>query len=163
MNVCIHCENDNLDDAVICTNCGKILRKTLPIDFSRGAGRRLEMPTAPPQGPEMTLMVSTPLGYKPVLLSYAKRINLGRADSATNTTPDIDFTSFGGMELGVSRIHAVIGQSAQGPAIADMGSTNGTFVNGKRLEPRQPQLLKYGDEVRLGRLVVYVYIQETKQ
>lgn len=55
----------------------------------------------------------------------------------------------------VSRIHAVIEVSSDGQelAIIDMGSSDGTFVNGERISKER---LKHGDEVRLGdcRLVI---------
>ena len=34
--------------------------------------------------------------------------------------------------------------------------TNGTFLNGQRLVPNQPRILRDGDEIRLGHLVLYV-------
>jgi adenylate cyclase len=35
-------------------------------------------------------------------------------------------------------------------AIEDLGSSNGTFINGERLEPRQPRPLKDGDVLSIG-------------
>jgi diguanylate cyclase (GGDEF)-like protein len=52
---------------------------------------------------------------------------------------------------GVSRHHAMLLLQPDGDAsITDQGSTNGTFVNGQRLEPRQSQTLKDGDRIRVG-------------
>ena len=48
----------------------------------------------------------------------------------------------------VSRRHAVLGYHAGGYTIADLQSTNGTFVNGRRV--RQPAPLRPGDEVAFG-------------
>ncbi len=48
----------------------------------------------------------------------------------------------------VSRYHAVIRRTLRGYAVADLESTNGTFVNGARI--RNPAPLKRGDEVRFG-------------
>jgi pSer/pThr/pTyr-binding forkhead associated (FHA) protein len=33
-----------------------------------------------------------------------------------------------------------------------MGSTNGTYINKKRISPHSPQVIKPGDEVRFGKL-----------
>jgi pSer/pThr/pTyr-binding forkhead associated (FHA) protein len=55
----------------------------------------------------------------------------------------------------VSRQHAQLSLQAQGYVITDQGSTNGTFVNGKRLAA--PYRLSNGDEVGLGETVVMVY------
>lgn len=51
----------------------------------------------------------------------------------------------------ISRAHAAIGFDAEGFFVQDLGSTNGTGVNGQR-GPRQP--LQDGDEVQLGKLVL---------
>ena len=46
-----------------------------------------------------------------------------------------------------SRQHAQIRQQPQGPVIYDMNSTNGTFVNGERVDQ---QLLRPGDVIAIG-------------
>jgi pSer/pThr/pTyr-binding forkhead associated (FHA) protein len=48
----------------------------------------------------------------------------------------------------VSREHAIVRRSAEHVEITDLGSSNGTFVNGERLTGTRT--LKSGDEVRLG-------------
>jgi predicted component of type VI protein secretion system len=52
----------------------------------------------------------------------------------------------------VSRRHAAIRSAAQGVAIEDLGSTNGTYVNGERIGA--PRLLGDGDEVQIGSTVL---------
>jgi predicted component of type VI protein secretion system len=51
----------------------------------------------------------------------------------------------------VSRRHAEIQVSNGDILISDLGSTNGTFVNGERID--QPRTLRDGDEVRIGAVV----------
>lgn len=51
----------------------------------------------------------------------------------------------------VSRRHAVIREHAGAIAIEDLGSTNGTFVNDRRISEAEP--LRDGDVVRLGKTV----------
>ena len=51
----------------------------------------------------------------------------------------------------VSRRHAEIQVSSGEIPISDLGSTNGTFVNGERID--QPRALRDGDEVRIGAVV----------
>jgi DNA-binding CsgD family transcriptional regulator len=48
----------------------------------------------------------------------------------------------------VSRLHAVIERYAAGWAIRDLGSRNGTYVNGERIGSERA--LRPGDEIRLG-------------
>lgn len=49
----------------------------------------------------------------------------------------------------VSRLHAVLERYATGWCIHDMESSNGTFVNGRRVWGERP--LRAGDEVQVGR------------
>jgi pSer/pThr/pTyr-binding forkhead associated (FHA) protein len=48
----------------------------------------------------------------------------------------------------VSRRHATITRKPDGFELADLGSTNGTFVNGRQV--RSPIMVKSGDEIKFG-------------
>jgi pSer/pThr/pTyr-binding forkhead associated (FHA) protein len=50
----------------------------------------------------------------------------------------------------VSAQHAKIELTRQGHVITDLNSTNGTFVNGKRLKPKAPHLLASNDIIRFA-------------
>lgn len=50
-------------------------------------------------------------------------------------------------DLSVSRQHCVIEPGPEGLQIRDLGSNNGTFVNGMRVDER---ILAYGDKIRVG-------------
>jgi two-component system cell cycle response regulator len=66
---------------------------------------------------------------------------LGR--SAENTLPLHDMT--------VSRRHATVRMDARGlVTLIDNGSTNGTFVNGNRLEVGRPVTVEEGDRIQFG-------------
>ena len=41
--------------------------------------------------------------------------------------------------------------------LTDMGSTNGTFLNGCRLTPHKVYIVRDGDEIRLGNLIGNIY------
>lgn len=57
----------------------------------------------------------------------------------------------------ISRQHARCTSDAQGIYVEDLGSTNGTFVNGRRLGPGERYRLRAGDEVSLGKICVWVF------
>ena len=54
----------------------------------------------------------------------------------------------------VSRHHARLQQTAQGWTLVDLGSTNGTQVNGQPLAAHEPRPLQPGDRVALGSAVL---------
>jgi pSer/pThr/pTyr-binding forkhead associated (FHA) protein len=56
-------------------------------------------------------------------------------------------------EATISRAHAVIGFDGQAFYVEDLGSTNGTLVNGARVT-KQP--LKTDDEIQMGKLRIRV-------
>ena len=56
-------------------------------------------------------------------------------------------------EATISRAHALFGYEGVEAFVQDLGSTNGTLVNGAR-EHRKP--LAHGDELRMGKLVLRV-------
>jgi len=96
----------------------------------------------------------------PLTLEYQERVVLGRSPDTPSKT-HIDLTRYRAHELGVSRQHAAISIPSEGDmTLEDLGSSNGTWLNGIRLSPRAPQHLRNGDLVQLGQLVLYVYLQE---
>jgi hypothetical protein len=62
-------------------------------------------------------------------------------------------------DVEVSRRHARLIAQANGYAIEDLGSTNGTFVNEQRIRTAVP--LNPGDMVRLGDKVTFLFEAET--
>jgi pSer/pThr/pTyr-binding forkhead associated (FHA) protein len=68
-------------------------------------------------------------------------------------TPD------GGLDGGVSRRHARIHKQRTQFFIEDLGSANGTFLNGQRLTPYLPHPLRDKDEIQLGRVRMQILFQ----
>jgi hypothetical protein len=56
----------------------------------------------------------------------------------------------------ISRQHAVIEWTEQGCRFTDLGSTNGSFING---QPVKTQILKPGDIIRLGGTLIKVIVE----
>jgi pSer/pThr/pTyr-binding forkhead associated (FHA) protein len=81
---------------------------------------------------------------------------LGRIDVGARSRPDVDLTPYGALDRGVSRAHARLHMEGKKLYVTDLGSTNGTFVAGKRLDPNQPEVIRKGDELLLGRLTIQV-------
>jgi pSer/pThr/pTyr-binding forkhead associated (FHA) protein len=84
---------------------------------------------------------------------------VGRRDDVLGVHPDLDTTSYGGVDAGVSRTHALIHSRHEGFFIEDLGSTNETLLNFFRLLPKQLYPLKDGDQLRFGMLQALVIIE----
>ncbi len=78
---------------------------------------------------------------------------LGRASEAESYRPDFDMTFYddGGY---VSRRHARITQGQGGYFVTDLGSSNGTTVNGRPLIARHAHALRNGDRIKVGLVVI---------
>ena len=64
----------------------------------------------------------------------------------------------------VSRYHAEIERRGGGEFwLIELGSSNGTTVNGARLTPHEPHTLRDGDEILLGKMMVKVLFQARKR
>lgn len=96
---------------------------------------------------------------EPIIVYPETELLLGRSDPASGVKPDLDLTPFGALERGVSRIHASLRRGEDVLSIVDLDSANGTYLNGQRLAPHQPRLLRDGDEIRVGKLVLHVYFK----
>jgi hypothetical protein len=93
---------------------------------------------------------------KPAVTQDSQEFILGRAKTNTPLEEFVDLTPFGGYENGVSQRHAMIRQTDSGFKLMDLGSTNGTWLNRKRLIPNRPYPLASGAQIYLGRLCLYV-------
>ncbi|MGV0604358.1 FHA domain-containing protein [Mycobacterium lehmannii] len=85
------------------------------------------------------LEISRPSGRELVPLS-GQRVTLGKA-STNAVSLEHDET--------VSRLHAVLENLGFAWSIRDLGSRNGTYLNGERISAER--VLRSGDEVRLGK------------
>ncbi|HPG26954.1 MAG: FHA domain-containing protein [Spirochaetaceae bacterium] len=56
-------------------------------------------------------------------------------------------------EATISRAHAALGFDGEGFFVEDLGSTNGTLVNGARITTHR---LKHDDEIQMGKLRIGV-------
>lgn len=171
MQKCGNCGHENRAGVVFCENCGASLIGKQPLStkaLETTAGNQASDSAA--QSPlsvivqEMAifkpgdiLKLSVEGTTKPIELQPKGEVILGRRDPATGTTPDIDLTPFAGYRMGVSRRHAAIRQGDDNTLnVWDLGSSNGTFLNGQRLNAHRPYPLRDGDELRLGQMVIRV-------
>jgi hypothetical protein len=92
-------------------------------------------------------------------LSSRNEFTLGRISEGQPIMPDIDLSAYQAYAAGVSRLHAVIKRNGNQMIFMDLGSANGTFINGKRLSPNVEQSLKHGDILALGKLKIQILVK----
>jgi hypothetical protein len=160
---CPHCGRENPAEAKICLYCGALLIDTKEQAATRSLGDTDFEENMPKWGTarftsRINLIVMTDAGEKKLTVDTANinELVVGRVDPDTNEAPEIDLTNFGAQEKGVSRRHATILRKEGSLHVVDLGSYNGTFLNGQRLIAEQPRVLRDGDDVRLGYLVMRV-------
>jgi hypothetical protein len=152
---CTRCGTQLEADSIFCHNCGA----------AAGGGVRTEAPAEVPVarthwGPPPTLRVV--VGQHQVILPFPEgktELIWGRKDLVAHVNPDFDLTPYNGAALGVSRQHARLFYEHGQLYIEDKGSTNHTQVQGRQLTPSTSQPLRSGDEIRLGRLVLIVFVE----
>lgn len=86
-------------------------------------------------------------------------VTLGRVSTDQPIVPDIDLTPYQGLEAGVSRLHASIRIKANEVYIMDLGSANGTQVDGEKLTPSSLRKLENQSTITLGKLKLKVLIK----
>jgi pSer/pThr/pTyr-binding forkhead associated (FHA) protein len=92
-------------------------------------------------------------------LSTRNEYTMGRLSEGQPVIPDLDLSPFQAYAAGVSRLHASIKRDGKRVVVMDLGSANGTYVNGKRLTPQTERLLNHGDVVALGKFKFQVLIR----
>ena len=75
-------------------------------------------------------------------------ITLGRGEECDFVVPDRQ----------ISRVHLRVRREATGYFLEDLGSKNGTFVNGRQVQSGIPVLLQDGDEIQLALSVRIVFV-----
>ena len=83
---------------------------------------------------------------------------LGRASDAEDYRPDFDMTFYDEGDY-VSRRHARITKGETGYHITDLGSSNGTIVNGQPLDAQRARLLRNGDRIKVGLVVIQFWLR----
>ncbi|MBN8637873.1 MAG: FHA domain-containing protein [Anaerolineae bacterium] len=168
---CAVCGHINRVGVLVCENCGTNLvtgRETSvgTKDFGKEPGDDTEshevmVNTAGSSRFEDNMMLRLEIDGAPTpIVIYPKtETSLGRRDPGTGSSPDIDLTAYAGYRQGVSRNHAMLRLRDKVLEIYDLGSSNGTLVNGVRLNAHQPHPLRDGDEVTLGKMVIRVLFQ----
>jgi len=164
--VCSYAENT--DGATVCIRCGSVLPDTRITILKRHTSilspEKVEAQSKVRDKHKGTLQRTDIAVYfgeldEPVIIPLAKDLLLGRGSGTDQEPADLlDLAAFGAIENGVSRKHALLHRLGPDIVAIDQGSTNGTWLNGVRLNPAQPVTLRSGDRLLLARLQLQIYL-----
>jgi hypothetical protein len=112
----------------------------------RAAKSGVPIPSAAPPMPDIQVIarITQQNGTREVALVFkpgGRRLNVGRASDNELTLNDAS----------VSKIHGALLMTAEGSLlVADTGSTNGTFLNGRRIAYGESRVIEEGDVIGFG-------------
>jgi len=168
MMICSNCKHSNLDGAMFCAECGaQLIGKdeltTQNITTKQFEELNKDMPT---QDVYQAFEGSDAWGSLHLLdtgqvlpLSIRNEFTMGRISEGQPIMPDIDLSPYQAYAAGVSRLHGVIKRDGARIVFMDLGSANGSYINGRRLAPNVEQVLNHGDIVALGKLKMQILIK----
>lgn len=168
MIACSNCKHANMDGALFCAECGaqltgKGMLTTQNIstkDFQKIGGDASKNDQYQPfNGQDAWGSLHLLDTGQVIPLSVKNEFTLGRVSEGQPIMPDIDLSQYQAYAAGVSRLHAVIKRDSDCMIYMDLGSANGSFINGKRLLPNDEQTLKHGDIVALGKLKIQILLK----
>lgn len=159
---CKSCRSTLVTGALYCLDCGAPLVQ-LPNSESKSAQpeREADFEINPPANkiPLISVVSLHVIEFGQIIsLTGRQEFTLGRSAGSQSILPDIDLAPFEAYERGTSRLHASIKLDGQFVSITDLGSVNGTLLNGKSIPVHEPQPLSNGDMISLGELKVQILI-----
>ena len=168
MIVCSNCKSRNMAGSMFCAECGSQLVGTNELVTQAISTDKLNIGNRKPTGGlSQSFNASDSWASLHLLdtgqvlpLSDRNEFTMGRVSEGQPIMPDIDLSPYSAYASGVSRLHAVIKRVNGNVIFMDLGSANGTYVNGKRLSSNAEQRLNHGDIVALGKLKMQVLVNE---
>jgi pSer/pThr/pTyr-binding forkhead associated (FHA) protein len=168
MLMCPYCHHEEVIGALFCSECGT----QLPYDNYEALQKFQENATLKPEESlEAGILSSPQTGFhqtgvslyildseQMIALEGQSEFTLGRNSEGQAVFSDVDLTPFRGYELGVSRLHTSI-KIEDGQIFAtDLGSANGTRINGLEIPSNNPHRLQHGDIITLGKMKIQILI-----
>lgn len=165
MITCPNCHHQEVEGSLFCNECGSALTGARIITTQTllrpKPGITLDPPEHFRQAPvrttgNLSITISLHLVESGKILHLENRayFTLGRVVEDQPVHPDIDMSPFEAYGQGVSRLHAAVKIINNRVFITDLGSSNGTRVNGQKIAPQTDYPLNHGDMVALGKLKI---------
>lgn len=168
MPTCPNCHHKEMAGALFCSECGAQLiddsgaltTQSIHTDTMGAVPSGVDPNFHPAMPPAMDVWVSLHLLESGQILPLSDRneFTLGRVSDGQPVMPDIDLSPYQAYANGVSRLHAVLKRSARRVSVMDLGSVNGTYLNGKRLDAHVETTVQHGDVIALGKLKIQILL-----
>jgi pSer/pThr/pTyr-binding forkhead associated (FHA) protein len=169
MITCPFCQATHVANTIFCNECGNYLlesdqRPTDPlesdeIDWVGGVKDQPRVASSSNQSIKpVAIHLKIGRGKREVEARLEKVINIGRVDPTSAIFPEVDLTDESVSSKSVSRRHARIMKRENNVLLEDLGSINGTFINGKRLDPYMSEVLSDGDVLQVGKVPIEIKI-----
>ncbi|OQY90291.1 MAG: hypothetical protein B6D38_04705 [Anaerolineae bacterium UTCFX1] len=166
MIICSNCGHENAEGSIFCLECGALvdgaqLLVTKTIADSEMVDNVKQDASNSGVDDLLTdywLALRLMENDKTLYLSARDEFTLGRFTEGQPVAPDIDLMPYQAYAAGVSRLHAAIRRDSDRVIIMDLGSSNGTYLNGRRLNSHMEEQLKRGDVIALGKLKMQVIV-----
>lgn len=165
---CPSCNNKELSGALFCSNCGAQLTPSIGEETTNHIRTATIDPYAgtvvppfpdPPDDAGDSHVALLILDDEDIIhIPGRDEFTLGRSTQGQTIIPDIDLSPYQAYESGVSRLHANINIGVSKITIKDLGSANGTRLNGLRIDPHDEHPVEHGDILTFGRLKIQVLI-----
>jgi hypothetical protein len=168
MIVCFNCKHPNMAGSLFCAECGAQLGGADSLTTQNITTQQFErvndrMPKndiyQPFDGSDAWGSLHLLDTGQVLPLSVRNEFTIGRVSEGQPIMPDIDLSPYQAYAAGVSRLHAVIKRDGNRIIFIDLGSANGTYINGKRLTPNVEQTLNHGDIIALGKLKLQILLK----
>ena len=162
--VCWQCKHEHQQDVTVCEQCGAVNHKTIMIENDADAGKLSTFQSVGSQESDADKLMfinelALQIGDEQLVVPINKRVIFGRDIPTNHEYNGIDLTRFKAHEMGVSRRHADLRRvTANRLILIDLGSTNGTHINGKHLTPFKAYALKHNDQLKFGRLSLSIQL-----
>lgn len=163
MIICPNCHHDNIHGAIFCGECGaRLISSNLTTQSLGGVETPLSNLATTPSTSTIEGVISLHLMESGQILSLPSQsdFTVGRSTEGQPILPDVDLTNFDAFSQGVSRLHAALRVANQKLFVIDLGSSNGTRVNGQKILPHIEYPLNHGDILALGKLKIQILFRK---
>jgi len=164
MIICQNCKSEEPDGTIFCSECGTQLTEVNRAQTQKLTASTKELREAMEYSNEIPgkggTWISLHFLESGQILPFSEQteFTLGRLSDNQPIEPDVDLSPYKAFDNGVSRLHAVIRHSAGNVVLVDLGSSNGSYINGIRIMPNIEHPLRHGDIVALGKLKIQVIL-----